>query len=304
VKLLKHYILFVVYLLILFISYYLSPLGTDYHELNELFNCINNPAYCPLEINIYNYSLPTRILFKTSYIKFTLTAIQLLLITFAFWQLNYLSKKESVNNLFLIIAFFGIFLKDYYLNAFEQAFALTLVIFSLNIKKYKNIVLIIAALTHLSSILYFFKNITFKKIYYLIYFLISINLCLFVVYDKTIFFYFVSLFESLEISKVSYYIRERSISEDLLPLVIKTIFFLIAYNTKYIKNSPYKFVYLLSFMFYSFFLNIDILSNRILYLGKIFEVLAFSSFLNKPHKHYKWLISLIYLLVILYINIL
>ena len=300
----KYYILFVVYFLILFIAYYLSPLGTDYYELNQLFNCINNPDYCPLEINLNNYSLPIRTLFKTSYVRFTLTGVQLFLITFAFCQLIYLSKKESLNNLFVIIVFFSAFLKDYYLNAMEQALALSFFLFSLNIKKHKNIVLTIASLTHISSILYFFKKITFKKIYYLIYLVIFINLSLFLISDKTLFSNFILLFESFEISKINYYILNKSISEGQLPLVIKSIFFLVAYNSKYIKNSPYKFVYLLSFLFYSLLLNIDILSNRFLSIGKIFEILAFSSFLNKPNKSYKWLISLIYLLVMLYINLL
>ena len=296
--------IFLVYGSIIFVAYVLSPLGTDYDELNQLFNCINNPTYCPLEINVDNYSLILRFFFKCSLWGFSLTALQLVIITFAFSQLYYISKKESLNSVFVIVVFFLAFLKDYYLNALEQALALSFFLFSLNIKRYENIIISISSWTHVSSVLLFFKNITYKNVYHLTYLIILVNLGLFLVYEETLFSYVIVLFESTGISKINYYLVSRSVNENYLPLFAKTLFFLIALNSRYIQNSPHKFVYILTFLLYSLLLNIDILANRILAVGKIFEILAFASLLTRPYKSFIWLLSGVYLLTMMYINFL
>jgi hypothetical protein len=290
-KLLSYLINFIAIFAICIIAYLIYPFATDYHEYNDLYNCVNYPWSCPANINIYNYSIGLRGFFiMLSWMK-SFFLLELIVIVFTIYQLNILARKQNLNYLFILIVFFAAFLKDYYLNAFTQALALSVIIFSLNQLSKKRIVLkILSSLIHISSLFYFIK---------------IINIFLFITTNNTILSLLINL-SSIFIgdisNKLNYYIEVKSYSEGIIPLVIKTFFFLIAYNTSYIRNSPYKSIYLFCFMVYSTFLTIDILANRILSIGKIFEILAFASMLRVPHKKRKIILSFTYMIILILIN--
>ena len=303
-KLLSYFINFIAIFTICIIAYLIYPFATDYHEYNELYNCVNYPWSCPANIYIYNYSIGLRGFFiMLSWMK-SFFLVELIVIVFTIYQLNILARKQNLNYLFILIVFFAAFLKDYYLNAFVQALALSVIIFSLNQLSKKRIVLkILSSLIHISSLFYFIK--INKKLFNILYLIIVINIFFFLTTNNTILSLLInlsSIFIGDILGKLNYYIEVKSYSEGFLPLLIKTFFFLIAYNTTYIRNSPHKSIYLFCFMMYSTFLTIDIVANRILSIGKIFEILAFASMLRVPHKKRKIILSFTYMIILILIN--
>lgn len=303
-KLLSYFINFLAIFIILIVAYLLYPFATDYHEYNDLYNCVNYSESCPANIYVFNYSIGLRGFFIIlSWVK-SFFLLELLVIVFTIYQLNILAIKQNLNYLFILIVFFAAFLKDYFLNAFAQALALSVIIFSLNKLSKKRIILkFLSSLIHISSVIYFIK--INKKLFNIFYLIIGVNIFLFITTNNTILSYSINL-SSIFIgdisNKLNYYIEVKSFSESIIPLVIKTFFFLIAYNTSYIRNSTYKSIYLFTFMLYTTFLTIDILANRILSIGKIFEILAFASLLKVPHKKRKIILSFSYMIILILIN--
>lgn len=251
--------------------------ATDFEEYEELFNCIST-GYCSRGIELGNYSYGVKsvfLIFKKLGYPFLIFSTVLLAV---YALLNIKSMKTSL--FVVVLSFILFYLRDYYFNAYAQALALMFYLLSImNISTKKSILFkVISVLCHPSSVLYFLEYIYIEKVGKLMLFGIVVNVVYYMLLGTTM---ITQLFASLGgySAKIVYYASHVQSKESLLSLSIKFFFFLgFAYfYSKLVKDNLFfkkmYFIYLASFFLYTSFLSIDIFANRILAIGKIFEIL-------------------------------
>lgn len=277
--------------------------GTDYQEYLALNECLQNPnSFCPSSISVTNYSPIIRLYFKVLGANNSIFLPTYIALFLGLYGLHRIAKFERLNPYILFIGFLLVYMKDYYLNALSQGLALSIFVLSycLNRNNFLSYTTLgISTLTHPSSALYYFKNISFRKVEKLVKFYIIFTAFIFIFFAETPMFWLIEQLSNFS-GKLNYYLITRIENESLYSVLVKLIvFFLI------IKHIPkeWKTIYAIGFALYISLLQTDILANRVLGVVKIFEIIAISKIYNRRQTLPKILIW-IYLLMYLLINFL